>query len=65
MSDDDDWSGSDKQILNPEWGKAGKVHDWRNHVPEVIRNNWLAFSEDQRRLLFQWADDLAGQEQWE
>jgi len=49
----------------PEWEKATKVHDWRNHVPEHIREMWFTFTQEQRYALYAWADELAGREEWE
>lgn len=51
--------------LNPDWGNATKVHDWRNHVPLEIRSIWETFTMDQRQSLFKWAYDLASREEWE
>lgn len=49
----------------PEWEKAGKVHDWRNHVPDAVQMAWDTFTDDQKLLLYKWADDLASAEEWE
>jgi hypothetical protein len=50
---------------DPHWDDAGKVHDWRNHVPDGVKELWLTFTPQQRKALYQWADDLAGREEWE
>lgn len=53
------------EIDDPQWHKAETVHDWRNHVPGIIRSAWLTFTYDQRRLLIEWAEQLAEAEEWE
>lgn len=53
------------QALNPEWDKAGRVHDWRNHVPEHIRLIWGTLSDELKLDLAAWADILADREQWD
>lgn len=49
----------------PHFDKAGRVHDWRNHVPEGVQAIWSTFSAEQRAALVAWADHLAGNEEWE
>lgn len=49
----------------PRWDGAGRVHDWRNHVPEEVKKLWPTFSEIQRKALYDWANDLASAEEWE
>lgn len=57
------WDWNDPQ--DPKWDEADKVHDWRNHVPDVIRAIWPSFNADQRIALATWANDLALREEWE
>lgn len=54
-----------RRAIKPEWEKAGKVHDWRNHVPDEVRAAWNTFTDAQKLLLYNWADDLASSEEWE
>lgn len=51
-------------INDPRWAEVGKVHDWRNHLSEDIKNNWNTFSSEQRRWLYNMADSLASGENW-
>jgi len=53
------------QALNPEWEKAGRVHDWRNHVSTEIRMIWDEFSDNHKVALALDADERAGREEWE
>ncbi len=50
---------------DPKWNRAGRVHDWRNHVPEHIRAIWDTFTEEQRFALVKWADECASAEEWD
>lgn len=54
-----------RSAFNPEWDKAGKVHDWRNHVPENVQAMWSTFKIEQRCALVEWAESLASQEHWD
>lgn len=49
----------------PYFDHAGRVHDWRNHVPEGVQKIWHTFNWDQRKALVEWADELASSEEWE
>jgi hypothetical protein len=53
---------------NPHWNDLGPrpwVHEWRNHVPEDVQAIWHTFTREQRKALVEWADELAGREEWE
>lgn len=54
-----------RAAFNPEWDKATKVHDWRNHVPENVQAMWGTFMIEQRMALVEWAESLASQEHWD
>lgn len=54
-----------EEAENPQWDKAGKVHDWRNHIPDEVREIWETFTVQQRLVLTAWADELAGREHWD
>ncbi|MEM9354629.1 MAG: recombinase RecA [Pseudomonadota bacterium] len=53
-----DWS-------QPEWGNAGRVHEWKNYVSEEVRSMWAGFTEEQKQALVRQADELAGREDWD
>jgi hypothetical protein len=50
---------------NPEWNKAGRVHDWRNYINKELQNMWPEFTNDQQRALFVNANELASKEEWD
>lgn len=60
----DGWSAPEG-YASPDWSDGGRVHNWRNHVPEHMREIWQTFSDEQRQHLALWADALARNEYWE
>lgn len=54
-----------EDVTSPDWGEGGRVHNWRNHVPEHIRAVWGTFTDEQRRALVGWAEQLADAEEWD
>lgn len=56
----------EKQFIeNPDWGKAEKIHDWRNYVSEAVRKLWTTFTWEQRVALYLQADEQALDEEWD
>ncbi len=49
----------------PEWDKAAKTHDWRNHVGTYTKELWHTFSREQRYAIMCDADELADAEEWD
>lgn len=41
-----------------------KAHDWRNHVPEAIRDIWDNLTERERRLVMIACERAANNESW-
>ena len=42
-----------------------KVHDWRNHVPEEIEENWKMFDYRDRKLIAFITQSFADKEEWD
>ena len=55
----------ESDINSPEWNKAGKVHDWRNHIPEPVKECWERLSVDAKHVAYYMAEQKADQEVWE
>lgn len=53
------------EIIAPEWDQRDRVHDWRNHVPEVIRLIWDDLGLEARCTAFVMASEKANAEEWE
>ena len=49
----------------PAWEKGGKVHDWRNYIPDDIRRLWPRLSQDARVVAVVIADMQAEKEEWD
>lgn len=45
--------------------RKGRVCDWRNHVPEEIRDIWAVLTQRDRCLVAIVADHAASQEEWD
>ncbi len=52
-------------LFNPEWTKAERVHDWRNHVPETLKQVWPALCLDVKVLVYMEAIEAANNENWD
>lgn len=50
---------------NPEWDKAGRFHDWRNHIGVHVKELWDTFTQYQQMALILDADERASKEEWE
>jgi hypothetical protein len=57
--------GTPSDYMEPQWERAGKVHDWRNHVGDEIAAMWSTFTAEQRAALARQAEYLARSEEWE
>lgn len=52
-------------IKDPEFEKAGRVHDWRNYVPDKLKENWDELTEESRACIYLICDTVAGEEHWD
>lgn len=64
---DDGYRSHEKQsdVDDPQFDRAGRVHDWRNYIGESVRAIWMSFTPEQRLALAADADELAGREEWD
>lgn len=46
-------------LCNPEFEKAAKTHDWRNHIPSEIRKLWKNLGEEARMIVYIVAQEQA------
>ncbi len=49
---------------DPQFDKARKKYDWRNHLPDEIRGLWRELSVEARVIAFFMAERRACQEDW-
>ena len=52
-------------FMDPQWDKAGKVHDWKNYVTDQLRKIWSGLSDDQKRVVASNFDEIAEREEWD
>lgn len=50
---------------SPDWDAGARTHNWRRHVPDIVRRYWADFTPQQKQALYQWACELAEDEVWE
>lgn len=50
---------------DPQFNKARKCHDWRNHVPDDIVALWKEMSVEARVMVFLMAERQANLEEWD
>lgn len=52
-------------LSNPEFDKIGRVHDWRNYVPDEWQKCWKEFTDRERMIIAAMAEKQAGNEEWD
>jgi hypothetical protein len=52
-------------LENPEFDNAGRVHDWRNHVPDEVKEQWGQQSTDAKKVAYLKAYNEAEREEWD
>ena len=52
-------------IEKPEWERAQKCHDWRNHVSDALQLLWDGLSVESRVVALLSALDIADSEDWD
>lgn len=51
--------------MNPDWGSAGKVHEWKNYINHRLQVMWDTFTPEQKAAIAASADEVAGREEWD
>ncbi|PKQ69380.1 hypothetical protein BZG01_00130 [Labilibaculum manganireducens] len=44
---------------------AGKVCDWRNHVPDALKKDWKFLTQREKEIIFLMAEQQASAEKWD
>lgn len=52
-------------FINPDWQNTRRVHDWRNYINDKLRAIWHTFTDDQKQVIAENADEQADAEQWD
>lgn len=54
-----------QSVLNPRWDEVGKVHDWRNYVPDFVQDDWESLSDADKLQYLRWAQSMSDKEEWD
>lgn len=54
-----------RDLINPNFDDAGRVHDWRTHMPHEIVEVWMELDYTTRLAVALLAERLAENESWE
>jgi hypothetical protein len=60
-----DWPLEPEAILRPAWKKVRRTNDWRNYIPDAMRERWLRLSDDARVAAYILAEQIAEIEDWD
>jgi hypothetical protein len=52
-------------LARPCWQEAGRMHDWRNHIPEQLRRAWQRMPESARVAAYIVSAHEAEREDWD
>jgi hypothetical protein len=52
-------------LENPDFENRGRVHDWRNYVPELLFSRWALLPLTIRAILWLDAESQSSREEWE
>ncbi len=50
---------------NPDFNKTRKCHDWRNYIPDELRDAWKEMSYEARIVAYLVAKPQADREDWD
>jgi len=56
---------TEAELAAEDFSKIGRVHDWRNYIPDVLRVFWRQLGGTARLSLWTVADDMASYEEWD
>lgn len=57
--------GYETMVRSPEWDRAHKCHDWRNHVPDKLVEVWDNLPAAARLAVYLMAEWDAHNEEWD
>lgn len=59
------WVATEALLCPQPWDAGGRVHNWRNHVGDRVRDIWETFTAEQKLAIAADADVQASAEEWE
>ena len=51
-------------LTAPDWKEHNHVHNWKNYIPQKIKENWFRFGREARFAFFLMAEKRADSEDW-
>lgn len=54
-----------EELENPDFENAGRVHDWRNHIDEEVKQQWDRLTLEERAIAYLSAENDADNEEWD
>jgi hypothetical protein len=58
-------SGILEMLKNPPWDEYHKTHNWRNHVPHCLKENWSDLSDETQIVVWAICEQEANAEEWD
>ena len=52
-------------VSDPKWEHTGNVHDWRNYIPDAVRQQWGLLPRSAACIAVVMAEIVAGNEEWD
>lgn len=52
-------------LRQEDFKSIGRVHDWRNYVPDAFISTWQDLSDRERAIIYLMAQDQSNAEEWE
>ena len=54
-----------QQLTTPHWEEAGRVHNWRSYVPDLLKDRWATLMLETRIAILVIAEAQAEAEDWD
>lgn len=52
-------------LEDPKFEETGKVHDWRNYIPDEFIEEWEQLTLREKQIIYILAEKQASNEEWE
>lgn len=54
-----------KDYKSPDWNNLDRVHEWKNYISEDLVMIWDTFTDIQKKVIAENADNIADREEWD
>lgn len=52
-------------LQHESWTDLRQIHNWRNHIPDMIQALWGVLGDDARLVAYVMAEKVANNEEWD